>query len=760
MKNMQMITMVFMVLLGGSPPSWPQTQYVLRIKVVNEFDRPMPKISFRISFVGDYRSDPNGECLINLPADKGPGQPLEFFLKNDTLAIWAPAGGRDYVPDRDALFLKLLPTGDHRLLNREEMKALMNKLIQERTLRLQARLSELEKQYAEKTDPLADEAKRLGFSKEELITSIEKQKQIMQESPEPYDVGLASLYDKHYGNAARLIALSIQRSEKIIAREKQRLAEKWLNLGIAQFHQNKIDSALTAFNSAIALQPNYTNAYIYSSFVYSRKGNFKKDVENLRKALGLCDNQSWLYAFTFGLLGNSFALQQMPDSALIYIKGAFQASRKVGNYHGEARALGKLALLYIYNLNAPDSARGYLHAALKIHADRKQFLEAAFVLEKLSLMHLKLNNNPDSAHMYYLSALKIKRILGNRDEEAATLSSLGDFFSESKQPDSAFVYYGAALRLYRDIKNPYAEAGVLLSIGRFFRDLVQQPDSANTFLSTALKNYQKSGDSLNVAITYSDIGLTFGTKEPDSARTYFMKSLGILSKLRHPLFHSIRKVMDGYNNLVSKKWIALGGIYEINGKFDTALVCYKIAWNDSHIWRYRSGELAALNCQVLLFHERLFNYDMAFKADRLIILLDSTNTSSLANFAENHFTTSRFAECEQRLTALLANPEVSASTKIALRAIQIANALAQNKTQQVAAALETLQQNIAAQPDTFKVGWTFEGTKHFISSEPKLARYREWLLQLFAAVENPNGREAILSALREAREKFKTVAGK
>ncbi|MDZ7314431.1 MAG: hypothetical protein ONB45_24505 [candidate division KSB1 bacterium] len=76
------------------------------------------------------------------------------------------------------------------------------------------------------------------------------------------------------------------------------------------------------------------------------------------------------------------------------------------------------------------------------------------------------------------------------------------------------------------------------------------------------------------------------------------------------------------------------------------------------------------------------------------------------------------------------------------------------QTQQVSANLETLQLTIASQPDPFKVSWTFEGTKHFIRVEPQLARYREWLLQLFAAVEIEDGREAILAALQEVRGKF------
>ena len=198
------------MLLSHAAPGRPQAQHLLRVKVVNEFDRPLPGINFRIAFVGDYRSDPNGEREIMLPASKGPGQPIEFELKNDSLAIFEPARGRDKGPDRDAIILKLLRLGDHRLLNHEEMKALMDKLISEATKkeiqRLLAEKIKLEQHLASAPqDPLAEDAKRLGFSKKKLLAAIEKVKAQLQESQNPYDVGLAALYDKHYGIAVQVV---------------------------------------------------------------------------------------------------------------------------------------------------------------------------------------------------------------------------------------------------------------------------------------------------------------------------------------------------------------------------------------------------------------------------------------------------------------------------------------------------------------------------------------------------------------------------
>ena len=72
---------------------------------------------------------------------------------------------------------------------------------------------------------------------------------------------------------------------------------------------------------------------------------------------------------------------------------------------------------------------------------------------------------------------------------------------------------------------------------------------------------------------------------------------------------------------------------------------------------------------------------------------------------------------------------MEASTKIALRAIEIANLLAMNYfAALVPDKLQTLLDSLAAQPDDFKVTWAFNGTKHFIEQHAPLAPYRTWLI--------------------------------
>jgi len=195
----------------------PQQQNQILGRVVDESGNSLPNISFRLFLIGSIVSDDNGEFFFNLPAGIGPGSPIEFvlsetaLLKKDTLVIYEPPRGKWIVPKdpySQPIVIKLLPKGDHRLLNKEGLKLLMNALIeretQKRAEELQARVGELKQQLAARNaeDPLEEEASRLGFSKTELLNRLEQLKTQLQESADPYEVGLAALYDKHFGKAA------------------------------------------------------------------------------------------------------------------------------------------------------------------------------------------------------------------------------------------------------------------------------------------------------------------------------------------------------------------------------------------------------------------------------------------------------------------------------------------------------------------------------------------------------------------------------
>ena len=136
----------------------------------------------------------------------------------------------------------------------------------------------------------------------------------------------------------------------------------------------------------------------------------------------------------------------------------------------------------------------------------------------------------------------------------------------------------------------------------------------------------------------------------------------------------------------------------------------------------------------VLSHEVLFKFPEAFALDQTWLKQHPNDLSASVEFTEKHFTTGRFVECEQRIGPLLDNPEVELRIKSALQAIEIANLLALGKAQSVPDRLEKLREGIATQPEDFTLGWSFDGTTHFISQSEVLAAYRSWLLQLFTAL--------------------------
>jgi tetratricopeptide (TPR) repeat protein len=160
------------------------------------------------------------------------------------------------------------------------------------------------------------------------------------------------------------------------------------------------------------------------------------------------------------------------------------------------------------------------------------------------------------------------------------------------------------------------------------------------------------------------------------------------------------------------------------------------------------------NEAAMLYHELLFNFDQAFALHQQWLARHESDVDAQPDFAEAHFTTGRFSECRQRIAALLVQPKISDSTKTALRAIEIASLLAINGADQVPGKLDTLIAEISRQRDEFKVGWKFDGTKHFINQNEKLSPHRAWLVQLLDALAGED-RDKIRKAMQKVRAEFR-----
>ncbi len=155
-----------------------------------------------------------------------------------------------------------------------------------------------------------------------------------------------------------------------------------------------------------------------------------------------------------------------------------------------------------------------------------------------------------------------------------------------------------------------------------------------------------------------------------------------------------------------------------------------------------------------LYHERLFAFPEAFALNQQWLERHPEDLAAQSDFAERHFTTGRFEEAATRLAALQANPKLDPGVRIALRILEIASLLALDQTTSIPSKLESLRGAITTQPKDFQAGWSFEGTKRFISQDERLAPFRGGLLELFAAMEAKD-RDTLLGALDAVRVKLR-----
>jgi hypothetical protein len=114
---------------------------------------------------------------------------------------------------------------------------------------------------------------------------------------------------------------------------------------------------------------------------------------------------------------------------------------------------------------------------------------------------------------------------------------------------------------------------------------------------------------------------------------------------------------------------------------------------------------------------------------------------------------SGFAECAQRLTALLANPKVIPQVRLVLQALEITNLLALGQAAQVLGKIDIMLATLEKQSKDFKITWSFAGTLYFISQHASLVPYHRWLQQFFGALTDTD-RQAMITGLHAARESF------
>jgi tetratricopeptide (TPR) repeat protein len=325
-------------------PAHAQSPLVVSGVVQERQGGPLATAEVRIRGVGGTVTSQSGEFAIALPVTLRIGDQIVLYVarKPQEWVIESPWEGITTVPGPSTtLNVFVLKRGDPRLLNDPAIIArLLTEYVTPKTT--EATLSA--------GDYLKSVAERLGVSPDSLVAAFEKWVRNVQE---PYQRGLAAMYERRYSLASELFNESIQASSS-------ELGNKEFVLASAEYEQAHLVAALRAATEARRLLPNDPSVLNLLGVVLVGETRLEQAEDTLRLALRQGENvfsQDEQVAVLCNLVEVAVAREHPTDAAeLIERLRGLVYRRPPDDYLARAMYIRARAMLLLAQDKLPEAA--------------------------------------------------------------------------------------------------------------------------------------------------------------------------------------------------------------------------------------------------------------------------------------------------------------------------------------------------------------------------------------------------------------------
>ena len=246
----------------------------------------------------------------------------------------------------------------------------------------------------------------------------------------------------------------------------------------------------------------------------------------------------------------------------------------VGNYRLEVRTMQPNAPKGNYELKVEELRPATPQDRARIIAERA-FAEATLTYQGTAE---SLRKGIEK----YEKVIPLWQALGDRQQEAFTLSAIGHLYKNLGEYQQALTYHQRALPLRRAAGNRSGEAITLYQIGAIY-DNTGEPQKALGVYQQALSIYQELGDRSMEAATLGNLGVVYsGLGEQRKALEFFSRALQLKQAVRDPYGEAAL-----LNNI--------GLVHNYLGEPQPALESYQRALPLYRALNERSGEGTTLN---------------------------------------------------------------------------------------------------------------------------------------------------------------------
>ena len=737
-------------------------------------DKDRAVVGVRIVAAGGQAAltDSQGHFKISFPSSAQPGQAARIKIDKSNWVIFQPMLGncvtqstdRNYEPLR----VVVVPKGSPLALSPRRLSQVITQWTAER-VKLRVEVGNL-KQNIDEYAFLREYAKEYGFTLEQFRDAAERWAKI-KDSDDKEERALKQYWQKNYEGAALLATESYKTALEELTQANQKTLEVSIKVirrfqlaGNSYYAQNKFREALITYNE---LAQRFESKELSKEKLKAEWAATRFLIGNAKVELGQREEGEEGRRFLveavaeFRLSATFHTREQLPQDWATSQNNLGSALVRLGE-----RVSGAESIKYL------DEAIAVFRASLEIRTRTQLSQDWAVTQNDLGVALLRLGERASGAasirHLTdaiaaYRAALEVITRKASPQEWATVQNNLGSSLamlavrSETERGTylgEAIAAFRAALEIRTRAQLPQDWAETQLNMGNALLRLGEGAIGLESisYLNEAVAAYRgaleiTTREQLPVqwAVLQTNLGIGFmrlGQRAIGEERIKYLNEA-------LTAYHTALKVITRED---PHQWasvlINLGLAHLLLGEASAAAEAF------ANVLTVDTDNKAVFGEASRLYHEVLFDFDKAFLLNQNWLANHPLDILVQADFAEAHFSIGRFAECRDRINALLTRPDLPVRTKTALRAIEIASLLAESKAGQVSPKVDELIAEVARQPPGFKVEWSFAGTQHFINQNEKLSPYRVWLGQLFDALASQD-RDTLLKALQNVRANYR-----
>lgn len=415
-------------------------------------------------------------------------------------------------------------------------------------------------------------------------------------------------------------------------------------IGYSSSETKKREDALSYFQQAIAINPNYSDAYWSMAGNYYNMGKFDKGAESYSKAISLLQNNKNDLKTLYYWRSRCYSSQAKYDKALTDLESAIAIDSSAASYFVEAGDAS-------FNIEEYEDAITYYNKSIQLGdeskiviSDRYYWLgQSYFNLEEfdeaLSAYKKSIEFDPGNDMAHWGMGGAYYNLEEWNDAVAAYTITLPFYKTDTTSQKSLYYYRGRSYVGLKQYDKALADYDAILKIDPAYREAAWQKAStyvkmkkykeAITFYTKTIELFK--GQKANLDDIYYFRGYSYlQLKDTVNAKSDFLQSLALNNKLREP------NIQMGHISYAAKKY------YEAKDYYSTGSAGFVAD----------SAELATI-----FFRKGMSNilagdtYFYTGKDDLLKSLkYDSTNKEAHRYMADAYYRQSNFSSAEMELT--------------------------------------------------------------------------------------------------------------